>query len=152
MSHAGHSSAGTPIAQLGWSARDIAILTIARHYCAAFARPEGLGWIAAVSSALADFGDEAGPGIAVAVLGVVQTMRRARESAFSFNAPGCASCAARVTGNEWQLMMALRASLRGQTEAAAAHAAILCEANDPAALMRMMVALRQQLDRAPCLA
>lgn len=150
MSHTGHDPAGTSLDRLGWPARDIALLTIARHYFAAFARPEGQGWVGAISTALLHFGDEAGPGIAVAVLGVVQTMRRARQSCFSFNPASCPDCAARVTGPEHQLMMALRAACRGRPEAAAAHAAILCEANDAAPLIRMMDRLRQQIDRAPC--
>jgi hypothetical protein len=121
---------GTPIAGLGYTAPELSILAITRHYCASFAAPERQSWIAAISVALSDFGDDRGPETAVATLGVLQAMRRIRRSNFRFNAADCAVCSAFATGHERLLMNALRAVLRDRAEAALAHATLLCEGND----------------------
>jgi hypothetical protein len=133
-----HGDRGEPIAALGYTTAERSVLAILRHYCASFAVPDRHGWIAAISVALADFGDDRGPAMAVAALGVLQSVRRVRRSAFRFNAADCAACSAFVTGHERQIMAALRATLRGQGEAARAHATLLCEGNDAGGVVRAM--------------
>ena len=136
---------GEPIAALGYGADELSVLAIARHYCASFAMPERQSWIAAISVALSDFGDDRGPETAVAVLGVLQSIRRIRRSHFRFNAADCAVCSTRITGHERLLMTALRAVRRDQGEAALAHAMLLCEGNDARPVVRALAVL---VDRA----
>jgi hypothetical protein len=136
---------GAPVADLGYTAEQRHVLTIARHYFSSFAQPDRQGWLLAISSALHLFDHDRGPDIAVATLAVVQTMRRARQSTFRFNAPDCPACAAHVTPQERAMMSALRATAQGRDDAARAHAAILCEGNDAADFLR---ALRCLADRA----
>jgi hypothetical protein len=133
-----HGDRGEPISALGYSTVERSLLAVLRHYCASFAVPDRQSWIAAISVALSDFGDDRGPGMAVAALGVLQSIRRVRRSAFRFNAADCAACSAFVTGHERQMMAALRATLRGQGEAAQAHATLLCEGNDPGGVVRAL--------------
>ncbi|MFP4275061.1 MAG: hypothetical protein ACLFRU_08550 [Paracoccaceae bacterium] len=118
---------GQPLADLGYGARERAVLAVARHYCVSFAAPERQGWISAIAAALEGFGDDQGPHVAVATLAVLQTLRQARRAGFRFNAPDCPACAAFVTGHERLLMSALRALARDEPEAARAHAMLLCE-------------------------
>jgi len=132
---------GTAIDRLGYSADDHGILTIARHYFNSFADPPGQGWIGAVATALKRFGDEHGPAVAVAMLGVVQTLRRTRRSDFHFNSPACPRCAAHATGHEQQLMAAIRAIRQGRIAAAEAHVQLLCEGNETCAVLRAMQTL-----------
>jgi len=132
---------GAAIDRLGYSADDHGILTIARYYFHSFADPAGQGWIGAVSTALKQFGDRRGPAVAVATLGVVQTLRRTRRSDFHFNAPACPRCAAHATGHEQQLMAAIRASAQGRVAAAGAHVQLLCEGNETRAVLRAMQTL-----------
>lgn len=136
---------GEPIASLAYSREDIAVLTIIRHYCTSFAIPDRQSWIAAISGAMADFGGTRGPDIAVAALGVMQTVRRSRRSDFIFNTADCPTCATFVTGHERLVMSILRATARGQTAAATAHATLLCEGNDPAAVVMAVDMLQDKL-------
>jgi hypothetical protein len=135
------SERGEPIAALGYTPEELSILAITRHYCASFAMPERQSWIAAISGALSDFGDDRGPETAVAVLGVLQSIRRIRRSHFRFNTADCAVCSIRVTGHERLLMTALRAVRRGRGEAALAHATLLCEGNDARPVVRALAVL-----------
>lgn len=120
------------------------MLSVARHYFDAFARPEGQAWIAAVSKALELFGAKRGPEVSVAVLIAVQAMRQARRSTFRFSNPDCAICSAFATQHERSLMASLRAAARGRRDDAAAHAAILCEGNDVRALVHALEVLAQR--------
>lgn len=132
------SDRGSPIAGLGYTARELSVLTITRHYCASFAAPERQSWIAAISVGLSDFGDDRGPEAAVATLGVLQAIRRIRRSNFRFNAADCAVCSTHASGHERLYMNALRAMLRGREEAALAHATLLCEGNDALPVIRAL--------------
>ncbi|MEM9198237.1 MAG: hypothetical protein AAGD12_10330 [Pseudomonadota bacterium] len=136
---------GTPIASFAYTDQEKAVLAIARHYFTSFAAPQCHGWISGISCALCVFGDRRGPEIAVAVLSAVQAMRRARRSTFCFNSPDCDTCAAHVTPHEQTLMSALRATAGQRREAAQGHAALLCEGNPVAPLLR---ALETLADRA----
>jgi hypothetical protein len=120
---------GVPIADRGYSAGERAVLQVIRHYCVSFAAPAQQGWIGGIAAALEAFGDERGPHVAVAALGVMQTLRQARQSGFRFNTPDCPSCARNVTSHERLLMSALRAIARARPQAARAHAMLLCEGN-----------------------
>jgi hypothetical protein len=129
---------GEPVSRLGYGPAELAVLAIVRHYCSSFAMPDRQGWIAAISAALSHFGDERGPETAVAVLASLQALRRSRRSQFCFNAAGCPSCSAFVTGHERLFMNALRAVMRGRMDAALAHATLLCEGNDASALVKAL--------------
>lgn len=145
MSDCRKNDRGKPVAELGYTASDQSILAIARHYCAAFAIPEGQNWIAAVSVALSDFGHEHGPHVAVGVLGALQTLRRIRMSMFRFNSAECVVCSAYATGHEILLMSAFRAVLRGRSDAALSHATLLCEGNDARTLVAALEVLAARL-------
>lgn len=129
---------GTPLSALAPTAGETAFLTIARHYFAQFAAPASQCWIAALSESLRVAGDAGGPSLAFDVLSVVQAMRAARQSCFAFNAAGCPTCSAFVTPVERLLLSVHRMTARGRHEDAQAIAAILCEGNDPRALLAAM--------------
>jgi len=140
---------GTSVADLGYTAEQRHVLTVARHYFSSFAQPERQGWLSAISCALHLFGHDRGPEIAVATLAMVQTMRRTRQSTFRFNSPDCPACAAHVTPPERAMMSALRATAQGRDEAARAHAAILCEGNDAADFLRAVQCLADRALTSP---
>lgn len=127
----------------------MSLLAITRQYCGSFALPERQSWIAALSVALADFGEDRGPETAVAVLGVLHSIRRIPRSHFRFNAADCAVCSTRVTGHERLLMTALRAVRRDRGEAALAHATLLCEANDARPVARALEVLADRVFARP---
>lgn len=132
------SDRGVPIADFSFNEGEFAILTIARHYFTSFSEPQTQGWMWAISEALDVFDHNRAPHVAVAVLTVVQAMRRSRRSTFRFNSPTCPVCSRYLSLSERGLMNTLRASARGQADAAIAHAMLLCEGND---VRPMMVAL-----------
>jgi hypothetical protein len=138
------SDRGEPVAALGYAADELSILAITRHYCASFAMPKRQSWIAAISVALSKCGDDRGPVTAVAVLGVLQSIRRIRRSHFRFNVADCAACSTRITGHERLLMNALRAVRRDRGEAAEAHATLLCEGNDACPVVRALAVLAER--------
>ncbi|WP_375688032.1 hypothetical protein [Pseudooceanicola sp. LIPI14-2-Ac024] len=140
-----HRDRGEPVAALGLKPAELSVLAVLRHYCAGFAVPERHGWIAAISTALTAFGEDRGPEVAVAALGVIQSVRRLRRSSFVFNSADCATCAAYVTGHERLVLSALRAVARGQDTAAHAYATLLCEGADAAPVVRALGVL---IDRA----
>lgn len=138
--HCGQSR-GEPIVALGYTDDEEAVLSILRQYCATFAAPDRQSWIAAISLALSEFGTARGPDVAVATLGVMQSIRGTRRSSFIFNSADCSVCSMFVTGHERLLMSAVRAVSRGQREAALAHATLLCEGNDAHAVVLAMEVL-----------
>lgn len=129
---------GVPIESLVLQPGEFIALSVARHYFSSFAQPGAQGWLGALSDALACYGEEQGPHVAVAVLGAVQTMRQSRESVFRFNSAACPGCSAYVTDNERLFINTMRAVMRGDAEAANGFAAILCEGNDVRAFIRAM--------------
>jgi len=141
---------GDPIAALGYTSVEMSVLAITRHYFASFAAPERQGWIAAIAAALSSFGDDRGPDVAVAVLSVIQSMRRTRRSVFCFNAADCVGCSRFVTGHERLLMSTMRAVLRGRTEAAQAYATLLCEGNDTRPLIATIEVLAEKAIAPEC--
>lgn len=143
--HGPSTKQGASIATLGYSRDDRAVLGVARYYFQSFTDPAGQGWLGAVSVSLRHFGDDHGPKLAVAILGVVQAMRRTRWSTFHFNAAECPRCSVFATAHEQQLMAAIRAVLRGRMSAAESHAHLLCEGNDTRAVLRAMETLAADL-------
>ncbi|WP_425052779.1 hypothetical protein [Psychromarinibacter sp. S121] len=135
---------GEPVDRIGFTGREMAVLTVARHFFSSFAAPERQGWIAAFSSALASFGHGEGPNNAVSILCAVQAMRSARRSTFSYNNADCGNCARFVTGHERSFMAALRSTIQGRPEAARAHAALLCEGNDADHFLRALETVTAQ--------
>jgi hypothetical protein len=145
--HDPHRTAtGLPIVDLGWTDTDRALLTVARHYFAAFAAPGPESWPVAIAAALASFGERQGPGIAVAVLATIQTMRRLRRSVFRFNRADCPRCADFATGHERLLIGALRAASAGRRDAALALVTLLCEGEDATRLVDVLDSLARETD------
>jgi hypothetical protein len=128
---------------MGLSTAEGYVLTVARHYFAAFAAPERQSWIAAISAALEGFGPQRGPEAVVAVLAVTQAMQRVRRSVFLFNSADCARCSRFVTGHERLLLSSLRAVATGRSEAALSFATLLCEGNDARPLVSALQGLAQ---------
>lgn len=141
MSNTCGTNRGEPIGQPGYSMDEHTVLAVIRYYCASFAVPNSQSWIGAISVALSDFGTARGPDTAVAALGVLQAVRRARRSDFLFNPADCAVCSQYITGHERLLISALRSASRGQREAALAHATLLCEGNDAEAVVQALEVL-----------
>lgn len=121
---------GRPLAELGYRFEERAVLTLSRLFFATFAVPQSQSWMEALHMAETLFGPEQGPRIATAVLNAVQTMRGVRLSVFRFNAPKCACCSGYVTPQEEGFMRVLRATSRGDADAARAHAMLICELGD----------------------
>lgn len=134
---------GTALEQLDLCDDALTVLAIARHYFASFACPQQQGWLAAMGTALQAYGDSRGPHVAVAVLSAVQAMRRARQSTFRFNSPGCPCCAGFASQHERAFLASLRATSEGRQDAAAGHAFLLCEGNDSAPFLSALVTLSE---------
>jgi hypothetical protein len=128
----------TPLAELRFDEAEQAVLAVARHYFRSFAAPDTQSWIGGIGAALSLFDHARAPQVAVATLGAVQSMRRARRSRFHFNDPGCAHCAAGVTAHERGFLGTLACMRRGACDRASGHAVILCEGNDHVAFLRTM--------------
>ena len=106
------------------------ILKIARYYFMTFAEPSKQTWLNASEYSIKQFSADQGPFVALAVLSAIQAMRQARKSEFKFNDPDCKLCARNVTEHERAFINIIRCKVRGQDDAASAHAIILCEGND----------------------
>ncbi|NHB77509.1 hypothetical protein G8O29_12255 [Rhodobacter sp. M37P] len=139
---------GTPLSDFAPTPDETAFLTIARHYFAQFAAPASQCWIAALSESLRVAGDAHGPGLAFDILSVVQALRATRQSCFAFNAAGCPTCSVFVTPVERLLLSVHRMTARGRQDDAQAMASILCEGNDPRALLaaiRLLVGTQREV-------
>lgn len=133
------------VVTLGYTTDERGVLTLARFYFQSFTNPQDQSWLNAVGHALQQFGHQDGPNIAVAVLAVVQTMRRSRMSVFQFNCAECRTCSVYVTAAERTFMSIIRAAAANNAEAAEGHAMILCEGNDTVPLVRAAFTLVQLL-------
>lgn len=146
MSHYHMSERGVPVSSLGYSEAERDVLRIARHFFHSFCEPAREGWIAAFAHALRVRGAGAGPHLALSTLDAIQSVRRARHSAFRFNCPSCRDCALYLSGNERSYMNALRAARRGDRDALDAHLWLLCEGNAAPGAAAAFLALAQVMD------
>ncbi|MEM7711200.1 MAG: hypothetical protein AAF264_10715 [Pseudomonadota bacterium] len=139
------SGKSTPLADLPFDADERQVLRIARMVFRSFAMPESQAWIGGVGAALERFDHSHAPHLFVATLGAVQSMRRARQSVFSFNDPCCADCAGSVTDPERLFLGGLRAMRDDAPDRAAALATILCEGNDSGPWLLALRTLASQM-------
>lgn len=109
---------------------DKILLTVARHFFCALARPGQDGRRLAASIAELSFGPGRGTAMAAALYRAIEAMRMARSDAFFYNDPNCPGCSRQLTEAELYLFQALRSVRLGRTSAASAHAMLLCEGND----------------------
>lgn len=121
------------------------VLTVARHQFQSFAMPQFESWTLALPHAERLFGRDEAPRLVCGVQRAVQAMRCSRKNVFHFSNPGCARCAARLTGHERLLLNSLRSAMMERRQDAEAHAMILCEGNDTAAFLDEIGALAQVL-------
>ena len=127
---------GTPISTLKLEVSEFAVLTVARYYFATFAGIANNGWLDAITTSLNAFGHDEGPHASVAILSAVQTMPCARMSMFHFNSATCPQCSVFVSNHEKAFLHTIRNLGRGEEEAAAAYAFLLCEGNDTKAFLQ----------------
>lgn len=139
----GSPDRGTPIEALSFTPTERAILNTARFYFATFAIPDGHDWLAALSTSLRFFGDDSGPHAALAILGAVQAMRRARRSAFRFNAADCPCCFNYISDHEKLFMNSLTAIAGGRPDAASGFAMLLCEGNKTDPFLQSLITVVQ---------
>lgn len=119
------------------------VLTIARHFFEAFARPEGHAWVDAFGEAERTFPMPFGASIAHAVLIAINALRTSRRRTFLFERPGSLAAAFTLTDTERYFIRILHDIRRGDRASARAHALFLCEGNDAtrvlAALERLAI-------------
>lgn len=129
------------ITQIGYSAAELDVLTVARHFFRGFSEPGTHGWRLAFAHAVERRGAEAGPGLAMAVVDAIEAMRLARDGCFRFSNPCCRCCAIHVTRHEETFMAACRAAGRGRRDAVQAHALLLCEGAETSGFVAAIEAL-----------
>jgi hypothetical protein len=126
-----------------------AVLTVQRHLCRSFAQPGTQGWMSGLIIAIESFGSGTGPALFATIAAQMQAMRQARGALFTYADPLCPGCRARMTPDEQQLTLCLRALRQGRVAAAGRHALVLCEGEPPT---RFLDATAQLADLLPRLA
>jgi len=104
-----------PIETLGLDEMERGLLAVLRHFLNSFSEPESQSWQMGFAIAAERWGETSGPRRAMALLTVVQAMRRARPVAFRHANPLCPSCRGFVTPEEASLMRMLQAMRRDWT-------------------------------------
>jgi hypothetical protein len=112
-----------------------------RHFFQTFASPMDQGWLRAFSESFDRFEPDKASEIAVATLGVVQSMRATRRSGFWYSNPDCPNCSRTLSDDERQLMQLFCATRLGRRSDMHTHAMLLCEGNETSALLRAMAYL-----------
>lgn len=136
-----HAKAGRHIAEIGYTAAEIDVLTITRHFLRSLADPHSHGWIMAFEHAAERRGLANGPPLALSLMRSIHALRISRDGTFLFNNPCCRCCAIRVTQHEQIFMAACRAAATGRTDALVGYALLLCEGADPAELVEAIKAV-----------
>ncbi|MCP9484114.1 hypothetical protein NNA36_19300 [Shimia sp. CNT1-13L.2] len=132
--------------EAGLDALDIAVLAVVRLVCQSFAQPDSQAWTRCLAIAVEAFPAERSTETLVAVLDLVQAMRRYRTEGFRFSNPDCANCSMFLSENEQQLLGAVVAARRGQDSTLHAHAMVLCEGHSAGELLECARALGLLLD------
>ncbi len=111
------------------------ILELSRIFFVSFGQPETQFWMKAFCWAEKLYPAPAGATVAQAVLRMLNEMRTARPHTFKYTDPRCVNCSAFMTSEE-KYMMDMLCHLR-KNAGAKAHlsAMLLCEGNDPTALL-----------------
>lgn len=119
-----------PVAAMGYTPTERALLELMRLYLMAFADPASQAWMRAVSVATAQFGHISAPRIGRAMMNAVNAVRLVRTSPFEFSNPACPGCSRVLCESERQFMGAVTAVLHRQKSSLYAHAMVLCEGED----------------------
>ena len=138
------------VAEIGYTAVELDVLTLARHFFRGFSEPGTHGWRDAFRHGVARQGAEAGPRLAMAVLDAIEAMRLARDGCFRFSNPCCRCCAIHVTRHEETFMSACRAAGQGRWDAVRAHALLLCEGGDASGFVAAVETLAGAMRETPC--
>ena len=91
------------------------LLPVIRNLLDAARRPEGEGWHLAFAIAAERWGETPGPGIAWLLQKVLRAILRVRPAGLAFQPPLSVEARARVTRDEWLLVLMLHHMRRGQT-------------------------------------
>lgn len=110
-------------------------LQIARMFFLSFHRAESHAWVNAFYSAEKRFNAPYGATIANAILMVVNTMRAARGSGFSYRDPNCETCREYITDEERYLIGTLHDVRQRNRSGARMNAMLLCQGEDDQAFM-----------------
>jgi len=117
--------------ECGFDQFELSALAVCRRFFAAFAKPEGHGWIAAFEAAERAFPPPFGATIAMALVRALDVMRRSRRSRFDYIRTDCPACAGSITQEERHLISTFAAARRGRRSEALALATMLCEGESP---------------------
>ncbi|SFG24227.1 hypothetical protein SAMN04488020_101623 [Palleronia marisminoris] len=137
------------VTEIGYSATELDVLTVARHFFRGLSEPGTHGWRLAFAHAIDRRGAEIGPRLAMAVLDAIEAMRLARDGCFRFSNPCCRCCAIHVTRHEESFMAAYRAAGSGRLDAVRAHALLLCEGAETTGFVAAIEALAEVMRPAP---
>lgn len=152
MSHDLHSPSADafPLVELGLDPFETDLLAILRHFFAAFTRPDSQAWQTAFAMAGERWGEALGPQIAAGGLGLLQSLRKARQREFTFANPLCRGCREMVTGDEAHLMRMVQALRRDRTDLARPEVQALTEGTMDPVLIRsgLAFAARHPADQA----
>jgi hypothetical protein len=99
-------------------------LEIFRHLCMSCERNDAEGWNSALSHAERTYGADDGPLMAARIAALLRAMQTERRGGFGYLSPLCPNCRARISEDEWQLLLLMKAGTVGEPgdiETAASH-------------------------------
>ncbi|MDB6177390.1 hypothetical protein PAF17_07675 [Paracoccus sp. Z330] len=88
-----------------------------------------------------------GSAVPLRMLLVINAMRRARHSCFTYANPFCQCCQGRLTNEERLFIAVFRACMHEQTSLAHGHAMVLCEGGDTRDFLKHMHQLARAVGR-----
>lgn len=136
------------VSDCGFDRFEQSVLDISRRFFSTLAKPESHQWMEAFEVSEHVLPPPFGATLGLAVLRCVRTMRTSRTTCFSFINANCRICSQSITQEERHFISILRAMRRGQRSDAMAFATMVCEGQDPGALVasfeQLCIAIRER--------
>lgn len=98
-------------------------LHLLRLHCTSYEHNRAEGLDCAISHAETCFGADMGPALAARVAVLVRAMRTERYGTFGYLSPHCPNCRQRLTEDEWDVLVLMRAGYEGDRNGIAEAAA-----------------------------
>lgn len=113
---------------------EVLAIELVRWICDSYTSPARSGWENAVARAEAALGTEEGPPLFAAVVAVMIALKEGRRRRFVYANPECPKCSSRILPHEQALLRVIRAGRRTDSFGIDAHALLLLEGQESAAI------------------